>query len=163
GYVGQEQAFFGDKALRLPAKNAPEAAARVVRRFNDERTAGEAFRSWMERSGGAKVIAEGLRDLDEFPDPAEHPEYYADYDATGPEAAPRVRRRRAAARRRLRRRRHRAGAGARATRQRSRRRPVDRGRGLPRLPGDPADVDRHAARPRSHARGDPQDRAEDVA
>ena len=33
GYVGQEQIHFGDKALRLPAKAAPEAAARVIRRF----------------------------------------------------------------------------------------------------------------------------------
>jgi len=87
GYIGQEQAFFGDKALRLPAKNAPEAAARVVRRFNDERGAGEPFRTWMERAGGAKAIADGLRDLDEFPDPAEHPEYYLDYDETGPFSA----------------------------------------------------------------------------
>jgi len=84
GYVGQEQIHFGDKALRLPAKAAPEAATRVVRRFNDERSAGETFRSWMDRVGGATAIADGLRDLDVFPDPAEHPEYYADYDETGP-------------------------------------------------------------------------------
>ena len=67
GYVGQEQIHFGDKALRLPAKNAPEAAARVVRRFNDERSAGEAFRTWMDRVGGATAVADGLRDLDVFP------------------------------------------------------------------------------------------------
>ena len=41
GYVGQEQIYFGDKALRLPAKNAPKAAAAVIRRFHDERSAGE--------------------------------------------------------------------------------------------------------------------------
>ncbi|MEO5901483.1 MAG: nitrite/sulfite reductase [Ilumatobacteraceae bacterium] len=87
GYVGQEQIHFGDKALRLPAKNAPEAAARVVRRFNDERTAGEGFRTWMDRVGGATAVADGLRDLDHFPDPVEHPEYYADYDETGPFSA----------------------------------------------------------------------------
>jgi sulfite reductase (ferredoxin) len=87
GYVGQEQIHFGDKALRLPAKNAPVAAARVIRRFNDERSAGEAFRGWMDRIGGAIVVADGLRDLDVFPDPAEHPEYYADYDETGPFSA----------------------------------------------------------------------------
>ncbi len=84
GYVGQEQIHFGEKALRLPAKNAPEAAARVVRRFNDERTAGEGFRTWMDRVGGATAVADGLRDLDHFPSPDEHPEYYADYDETGP-------------------------------------------------------------------------------
>ncbi|MEO7730224.1 MAG: nitrite/sulfite reductase, partial [Kofleriaceae bacterium] len=84
GYVGQEQINFGEKALRLPAKAAPQAAARVVRRFADERTAGETFRTWMDRVGGATAVADGLRDLDVFPHPDEHPEYYADFDETGP-------------------------------------------------------------------------------
>ncbi len=84
GYVGQEQIHFGDKALRLPAKAAPEAAVRVIRRFNDERTAGEAFRSWMDRSGGATVIARALKELDVFPTPEDAPDFYADYDETGP-------------------------------------------------------------------------------
>ena len=55
GYVGQEMIHFGEKALRLPAKNAPEAAVRVVRRFNDERQSGESFRSWIDRAGGVKT------------------------------------------------------------------------------------------------------------
>jgi sulfite reductase beta subunit-like hemoprotein len=84
GYVGQEQIHFGDKALRLPAKNAPEAAVRVVRRFSDERTAGESFRDWMERAGGAKSIAAELKELDIFPLPEDGPEFYVDYDETGP-------------------------------------------------------------------------------
>jgi sulfite reductase beta subunit-like hemoprotein len=84
GYVGQEKINFGEKALRLPAKNAPEAAVRVVRRFAEERQAGEVFRSWMERSGGVTAITEGLRDLDEFPLPDVAPEYYVDYGETGP-------------------------------------------------------------------------------
>ena len=84
GYVGQEQVHFGDKALRLPAKSAPEAAVTVVRRFAEEREAGETFRAWMERAGGAIGIADGLRELDSFPTPEERPEYYADYDETGP-------------------------------------------------------------------------------
>ena len=84
GYVGQEQIHFGDKALRLPAKNAPQAAVRVIRRFNDERTAGEAFRSWMDRVGGAAVIADGLKDLDVFPSPEDAPDYFVDYGETGP-------------------------------------------------------------------------------
>ena len=84
GYVGQEQIHFGDKALRLPAKNAPQAAARVIRRFHDERTAGEAFRSWMDRVGGAVAIADGLKDLDVFPKPDVSPEYFVDYGETGP-------------------------------------------------------------------------------
>ena len=84
GYVGQEQIYFGEKALRLPAKAAPKAAARVIRRFHDERTAGEAFRSWMDRVGGASAVAAGLKDLDVFPTPAEAPDFYVDYGETGP-------------------------------------------------------------------------------
>ena len=70
--------------MRLPAKNAPDAAVRVVRRFADERTAGETFRGWMDRSCGATAIAEGLKDLDFFPSPEDAPEFYNDFDETGP-------------------------------------------------------------------------------
>ncbi len=84
GYVGQEQIHFGEKALRLPAKAAPKAAARVIRRFNDERTAGEAFRTWMDRVGGATAIADTLHDLAEFPLPEDAPDFYVDYGETGP-------------------------------------------------------------------------------
>ena len=84
GYVGQETIHFGEKALRLPAKAAPHAAVRVICRFNDERTAGEAFRSWMDRVGGAAEIAKGLVDLDVFPKPEDAPEFYVDYGEQGP-------------------------------------------------------------------------------
>ncbi|HEX2782273.1 MAG TPA: nitrite/sulfite reductase [Ilumatobacteraceae bacterium] len=84
GYVGQEQIHFGEKALRLPAKAAPEAVVRVVRRFAGERTAGETFRDWMDRSGGAAAIADGLKELDFFPSPEDAPDFYADFDETGP-------------------------------------------------------------------------------
>jgi sulfite reductase (ferredoxin) len=84
GYVGQERIHFGDKALRLPAKRAAEATVRVVRRFADERGAGESFREWMDRAGGAKAIAAELKDLDQFPTPDDAPDYYVDYDETGP-------------------------------------------------------------------------------
>jgi sulfite reductase beta subunit-like hemoprotein len=86
GYVGEERIHFGDKALRVPAKNAPEATVRVVRRFADERQAGESFRGWMERAGGAKTLADELRELDQFPRPSEDPDYFVDYGETGPYA-----------------------------------------------------------------------------
>jgi sulfite reductase beta subunit-like hemoprotein len=86
GYVGQEQIYFGERALRLPAKNAPEAVVQVVRRFVDERAVGENFRSWLDRSGGAKAVGTTLKELDEFPTPAEGPDYYVDYGETGPYA-----------------------------------------------------------------------------
>jgi sulfite reductase (ferredoxin) len=84
GYVGEEKIEFGEKAMRLPAKNAPEAVVRVVRRFNDERTAGESFRGWIERSGGSKAIGASLKELDVFPTPEENPDFYVDYGETGP-------------------------------------------------------------------------------
>jgi len=87
GYVGQERIHFGDRALRLPAKAAPEAAVRVVRRYAEERQPGETFRAWMDRVGGAKAVAEGLKDLDEFPTPDEAPDFYVDYGETGPYVA----------------------------------------------------------------------------
>jgi len=84
GYVGQEKIHFGKKALRLPAKNAPEAVVRVVRQFVDERHVGELFHEWLERSGGAKEVGQTLKDLDVFPAPGEGPEFYTDFGETGP-------------------------------------------------------------------------------
>lgn len=84
GYVGQQQIHFGEKALRLPAKNAPAAVVRVVGRFASERQAGEVFRSWLERVGGAAAIGAELKDLDVFPLPEDQPEFFVDYGETGP-------------------------------------------------------------------------------
>ena len=84
GYVGQTQVEFGAKALRLPAKAAGEAAVRVVSRFVEERQAGEAFRSWLDRAGGAAGVGATLSELDVFPLPEERPDFYVDFDETGP-------------------------------------------------------------------------------
>jgi sulfite reductase beta subunit-like hemoprotein len=84
GHVGDAAIEFGQRATRLPAKAAAEAAVRVVRRFVDERVAGEAFRSWLERSGGPAGVGATLKDLDVFPTPEERPDFYVDYDETGP-------------------------------------------------------------------------------
>ncbi len=87
GYVGDEQIEFGDKVLRLPAKAVPEATVRVIRRFAGERTGGETFRKWFDRSGGAKALAAELRDLDAFPDHDLQPEFYIDFDEASPYSA----------------------------------------------------------------------------
>ncbi len=87
GHVGQEQIHFGQKALRLPAKNAPAAVARVVRKFANERSAGETFTTWLDRSGGAATVAKDLLDLDVVPKPDDAPHFYVDYDETGPYVA----------------------------------------------------------------------------
>jgi sulfite reductase (ferredoxin) len=87
GHVGQMAIEFGGKAVKLPAKAASEAVVRVVGRFAGERQAGEAFADWLARSGGAAEVGAGLRDLDEFPDPDQRPEFYVDFDETGPYTA----------------------------------------------------------------------------
>jgi sulfite reductase (ferredoxin) len=84
GFVGDEQIHFGQKALRLPAKNAPEGVARVVRRYDAERNPGEPFQEWLARVGGAAKVAEGLRDLDQVPTPDEAPDFFVDFDETAP-------------------------------------------------------------------------------
>jgi sulfite reductase beta subunit-like hemoprotein len=84
GHLADTEVAFGQKALRLPAKNCGEAAVRVISRYANEREATEQFPAWMERIGGVKVLADDLRDLDYFPKPDEGPEYYVDYDETGP-------------------------------------------------------------------------------
>ncbi|MFQ5555996.1 MAG: nitrite/sulfite reductase [Acidimicrobiales bacterium] len=87
GHIGQGRMQFGTRALRLPAKSTPEATVRVIRRFAAERDPGETFRAWIDRLGGVCAIADGLRDLDHFPDHGTDPSYYVDYDEVGPYAA----------------------------------------------------------------------------
>jgi sulfite reductase beta subunit-like hemoprotein len=87
GHVTNMSIAFGKKATKLPAKRASEAVVRVVEQFAGERDAGETFSSWLERAGGAAAIGKTLTDLDEFPTPEEAPDYYVDFDETGPYVA----------------------------------------------------------------------------
>ena len=57
---------------------------RGVGRFAGERSAGESFRDWLDRSGGAATVGTTLKDLDVFPTPEEDPSFYVDFDETGP-------------------------------------------------------------------------------
>src|SRR3954466_11158405 len=84
GRIGQMEVECAAKTMRLPAKNAPEATVRLVRRFAGEREAGEEFGQWLDRIGGPKAVALDLKELDHFPMPDEQPEFYIDYDETGP-------------------------------------------------------------------------------
>ena len=85
GYVGETQVNFGQRVLRLPAKAAPEAVVRLVRRFSEQREAGEKFHGWLDRFGGATAVATDLLDdIIAFPTPEERPDYYVDYAETGP-------------------------------------------------------------------------------
>ncbi len=87
GHVTNMSIAFGKRATKLPAKRASEAVVRVVEQFAGERDAGETFSSWLERAGGAEAVGRTLTDLDEFPTPEEAPDYYVDFDETGPYVA----------------------------------------------------------------------------
>jgi sulfite reductase beta subunit-like hemoprotein len=87
GRVGQMEVKFGEKATKLPAKAAAQAVVRVVGQFAGERDAGETFAQWLDRSGGAAKVGATLKDLDVFPTPEEAPDFYIDYDETGPYVA----------------------------------------------------------------------------
>jgi sulfite reductase beta subunit-like hemoprotein len=87
GHVTNMSIAFGKKATKLPAKRASEAVVRVVEQFAGERDAGETFSSWLDRAGGAAAVGKTLSDLDEFPTPEEAPDYYIDFDETGPYVA----------------------------------------------------------------------------
>src|SRR4051794_21515684 len=87
GYVGQTQIEFGEKATRLPAKRAAEAAVHVVGRFANERVAGEVFNDWLGRVGGAAAVGTELKHMDDWPTPEEAADFYVDYDETGPYVA----------------------------------------------------------------------------
>ncbi len=87
GHIGKTEIEFGQRALRLPAKACAEATVRIVGRFADERQAGEDFSAWLERAGGAKALGADLSDLDNWPSPEDRPDYYIDFDETGPYVA----------------------------------------------------------------------------
>ena len=87
GHLGDTEVQFAQKALRLPAKAAAAATVRLVARFAEERGQGESFPSFVERVGGAKKLAEDLKDLDVWPEPEENPDYYIDFGETGPYVA----------------------------------------------------------------------------
>lgn len=87
GHVGDTEIEFGQRALRLPARAAAEATVRVVGRYAEERHAGETFARWLERAGGARVVAGDLKDLDDWPMPDERPDFYVDFGETGPYTA----------------------------------------------------------------------------
>jgi len=87
GHIGNAEIEFAQRAMRLPARACAEATVRIVGRFAEERQPGEDFSSWLQRCGGAKAIAADLSDLDKWPTPEERPEYYIDFDETGPYVA----------------------------------------------------------------------------
>jgi sulfite reductase beta subunit-like hemoprotein len=87
GRLGEMQVEFGAKSAKLPAKAAPEAVVRIVGRYAAEREPGETFARWMERTGGVQEVTGTVADLDALPAPDAAPDFYVDYDETGPYVA----------------------------------------------------------------------------
>ncbi|MET0275597.1 MAG: nitrite/sulfite reductase, partial [Acidimicrobiia bacterium] len=87
GRVGDMEIEFGQKSVKVPAKNASKAVVRVVEQFAGERDAGETFGEWLTRVGGAGAVTKTLEDLDHFPTPDEAPDFFVDFDETGPYVA----------------------------------------------------------------------------
>ena len=87
GHLGEMEVEFGDKAGKLPAKAAPAAVVEIVGRFASERDAGETFTAWFGCAGGAKDVGDSVKELDNFPAPDIAPDFYVDYDETGPYVA----------------------------------------------------------------------------
>jgi sulfite reductase beta subunit-like hemoprotein len=87
GKVGNMEITFGEKSVKLPAKRVSQAVVRVVEQFAGERDAGETFSDWLTRVGGAKEVSRTLADLDSFPTPEEAPDFFVDFDETGPYVA----------------------------------------------------------------------------
>ena len=85
GYVGQEQIHFGEKALRLPGQERARGR-RPGRRAASPTSARPARPSGRGSTASAapRRSADALKDLDEFPDPDEAPDFYVDYGETGP-------------------------------------------------------------------------------
>ena len=87
GYVGEEQIHFGEKALRLPAKNAPEAAVagrRPLRRRARGRRDVPRLARPRRRRQGRRRRPQGPRRV---PHARRGPDFYVDYGETGPYVA----------------------------------------------------------------------------
>ena len=76
-----------DVWARTRKLNAAEGAVRVIRRFANEREAGETFRTWLDRAGGPATVGASLKELDIFPSFEDNPDFYIDYGETGPYVA----------------------------------------------------------------------------
>ena len=88
GHLGETEVEFGDKAAKLPAKTAPRGRRAhrrpLRRRARSRRDVPDVARPLRRRQGAS---ARRVDDLDEFPTPDVGPEFYVDYDETGPYVA----------------------------------------------------------------------------
>jgi len=80
GFTDFERVQFGRAVARIPAQRAPEALARVLALYRDERQEGESFRGFVARVG-LERFREALAPLQQTPTFEEAPELYRDLGA----------------------------------------------------------------------------------
>ena len=83
----QEQAACAELRERGRQRVEDVVVERVALGRVGEREAGETFRTWLDRSGGAAAIGQSLKELDVFPNFEDNPDFYIDYGETGPYVA----------------------------------------------------------------------------
>ncbi|WP_243091115.1 nitrite/sulfite reductase [Thermus neutrinimicus] len=82
GRTREGEARFGQVVARIPARRAPEAVERILRRYQEERLQNESFQAFLDRVGAAS-FKPLLEDLQGIPPYEEAPEFYQDLGADG--------------------------------------------------------------------------------
>ncbi|MBW3621405.1 MAG: nitrite/sulfite reductase, partial [Actinobacteria bacterium] len=77
GHIEDGGAKYGDYVTKVPAKNAPIAATRVLEKFKAERQGDEPVWQWYERVGKAE-LKEVLADLTGIAEKEDDPSYFVD-------------------------------------------------------------------------------------
>lgn len=80
GFTDFERVQFGRAVARIPAQWAPQALARVLALYRDERREGESFRQFLARVGPER-LRDALAPLQQTPPFEEAPELYRDLGA----------------------------------------------------------------------------------
>ena len=88
GHLADTMVAFGQKALRLPAKNCGEAAVRVIGKYAGERDDGRDVPgvAW-SASVASRCWPTTCATSTTSPRPTKRPHFYVDYDETGPYVA----------------------------------------------------------------------------
>ena len=71
---------YSHKAAEVRTGETPAQTRARILAYGDDRT----FADWLGRSGGAAEVGSQLKVLDEFPEPDVAPDFYVDFDETGP-------------------------------------------------------------------------------
>ena len=88
GHVGDMEIEFGEKAIEAAGQARAEGGRAGRRAFAGERDAGETFARLARTVRAApRASARRSKDLDHFPTPEEAPDFYVDFDETGPYVA----------------------------------------------------------------------------